>query len=179
MPEFAEELPRTRSAIAYARRMHEGQRREVDGAPFVEHPLEVASLHYCAGAPDHVIAAGVLHDTLEKTAATEQALAARFGPEIAAIVGAVTEDERFTAYGERKEALRDHVEMAGQDALMAHAHGLLPCVQLRTVPCSTRSPRLTARGRAAGREHRRHRQRSPAHGGRPDWGPNATCFYGS
>ena len=121
MPEFAQGLPRTRSAIAYARRMHDGQRREVDGAPFIEHPLEVASLLYYAGAPDRVIAAGVLHDTLEKTAATEQALAARFGSEIAAIVRSVSEDQRITAYKERKEALRNQVENAGQDALAVFA----------------------------------------------------------
>jgi (p)ppGpp synthase/HD superfamily hydrolase len=121
MPEFAEGLPRTRSAIAYARRMHEGQRREVDGAPFIEHPLEVASLLYYAGAPDHVIAAGVLHDTLEKTAATEDSLAGRFGSEITAIVRAVSEDQRIAAYAERKKALRNQVENAGQDALIVFA----------------------------------------------------------
>jgi (p)ppGpp synthase/HD superfamily hydrolase len=101
--------------------MHDGQHRQVDGAPFIEHPLEVASLLYYAGAPDHVIAAGVLHDTLEKTDATEQDLAARFGPEIAAIVRTVSEDQRITAYGQRKEALRNQVENAGQDALMVFA----------------------------------------------------------
>ncbi len=121
LPEYAHGLPRTRSAIAYARRTHDGQRREVDGAPFIEHPLEVASLLYYAGAPDRVIAAGVLHDTLEKTDATEHALTARFGSEIAAIVRAVSEDQRITAYGERKEALRNQVENAGQDALMVFA----------------------------------------------------------
>ena len=47
--------------------MHAGQRRQLDGAPFIEHPLEVAAILHDAGAPDHVIAAGILHDTLEKT----------------------------------------------------------------------------------------------------------------
>jgi len=121
MPEFAQGLPKTRSAITYARRMHDGQRREVDGAPFIEHPLEVASLLYYAGATDRVIAAGVLHDTLEKTNATEHDLSARFGSEIAAIVSAVSDDQRITAYAERKEALRNQVENAGQDALMVFA----------------------------------------------------------
>lgn len=101
--------------------MHDGQRREVDGAPFIEHPLEVASLLYYAGASDRVIAAGVLHVTLENTAATEQAVAARFRYEIAAIVRAVSEDQRITAYKDRKEALRNQIENAGQDALMVFA----------------------------------------------------------
>jgi (p)ppGpp synthase/HD superfamily hydrolase len=53
--------------VVYARWVHRGQRRQVDGAPFIEHSLEVALLLYRAGAPDHVIAAGVLHDVLETT----------------------------------------------------------------------------------------------------------------
>ena len=40
------ELPKTKAAIAYATRMHDGQRRQIDGAPFIVHPLEVASLLY-------------------------------------------------------------------------------------------------------------------------------------
>lgn len=60
-------LPQTQAAIEYAERMHAGQRR-TDGTPFILHPLEVASLLLYVGAPDHLIAAGVLHDVLEKPA---------------------------------------------------------------------------------------------------------------
>ena len=52
--------------MAYAERMHAGQRR-ADGTPFILHPLEVASLLHDNGAPDHLIAAGVMHDLIEKT----------------------------------------------------------------------------------------------------------------
>jgi hypothetical protein len=57
--------PQTSAAAAYAERKHAGQHRSV-GTPFVQHPLEVATLLYYAGAPDHVIAAGLLHDVIEK-----------------------------------------------------------------------------------------------------------------
>ena len=64
----------TRRATAYAERVPEGQRRSSDGGPFIAHPLEVACLLYDAGAPDHVIAAGVLNDVLEKTDADAEDL---------------------------------------------------------------------------------------------------------
>lgn len=121
MPGFVRGLPETRKAIAYARRMHRGQRRAVDGAPFIEHPLEVASLLYYAGAADHVIAAGALHDTLEKSDATVGGLTERFGTAVVAIVCAVSEDPRIADYEQRKAALRAQVGDAGRDALMVFA----------------------------------------------------------
>jgi (p)ppGpp synthase/HD superfamily hydrolase len=60
-------LPKTQAALAYATRVYRGQRRKADGAPFIAHPREMASVLYYAGAPDHVIAAGAPHDTIEKT----------------------------------------------------------------------------------------------------------------
>jgi (p)ppGpp synthase/HD superfamily hydrolase len=114
-------LPKTRVALDYAERQHARQRRKVDGAPFVEHPIEVASLLYHAGAADHVIAAGVLHDTLEKTSTEEADLRKRFGPQIATLVRAVSEDETISGYQRRKAALRRQVAAAGPDALMVFA----------------------------------------------------------
>ena len=109
---------RTRVALAHARELHEGQSRKADGAPFIAHPREVACLLYDAGAPDHLIAAGALHDTLEKTDVSAADLRRRFGSRIAALVLAVSEDERIRGYGARKAALRDQVARAGEQALM-------------------------------------------------------------
>jgi (p)ppGpp synthase/HD superfamily hydrolase len=119
--EWSQTLPSTRAALAYAERQHAGQRPAADGAPFVVHPLEVACLLYRAGAPDHVIAAGLLHDTIEKTDANAADLETRFGSRIATIVLAVSEDQWITGYAERKAALRDRVARAGDDALMVLA----------------------------------------------------------
>jgi (p)ppGpp synthase/HD superfamily hydrolase len=121
MPEFVHGRPMTRKAIRYAERVHAGQVRQIDGEPFILHPLEVAALLHEAGAPDHVIAAGALHDTLEKTDATAADLAARFGPEIAALVCAVSEDRTITTYAERKAGLRDQVADAGPEAAVVFA----------------------------------------------------------
>jgi (p)ppGpp synthase/HD superfamily hydrolase len=120
-PGFTEWLPQTRAAVAYAERSHEGQRRRSDGAPFIAHPLEVASLLYHAGAPDHLIAAGVLHDTIEKSDVAGSDLRARFGSRVATLVFAVSEDEQIAGYTERKAALCEQVARAGEEALTLFA----------------------------------------------------------
>jgi guanosine-3',5'-bis(diphosphate) 3'-pyrophosphohydrolase len=121
MPIFMHGLPLMQAAVAYAKRTHDGQRRKVDGAPFIVHPLEVASLLYYAGASDHLIAAGALHDTIEKTEVIASDLRERFGSRVATLVLAVSEDETITGYARRKAALREQVASAGEEALMLFA----------------------------------------------------------
>ena len=121
IPDLVAALPKTEKALAYAERIHAGQLRQVDGAPFILHPIEVASLLYYAGAEDHVIAAGALHDAIEKTDAQAADLRMRFGQRITRLVLAVTEDERISDYDERKAALREQAAGAGQEALMVFA----------------------------------------------------------
>jgi (p)ppGpp synthase/HD superfamily hydrolase len=114
-------LHQTLAALAYAVEQHAGQRRTTDRAPFVLHPIEVATLLADAGAPDHVIAAGVLHDTIEKTSTEAEDLHVRFGPHVAALVVALSEDPAISGYSARKAALRDQVQAAGDEALMVFA----------------------------------------------------------
>lgn len=121
MPGLIEELPLTGAAVDYAAERHAGQRREGDGAPFIEHPLEVAWLLYRAGAPDHVVAAGVLHDTIEKAGADAAELRSRFGTRTAELVVALSEDAGIRTYARRKAALREQVAAAGPEALMVFA----------------------------------------------------------
>src|SRR4029077_15183434 len=71
--------------------------------------------------PDHLIAAGALHDVIEKTAVTARELRERFGQKVATLVLAVTEDEHVAGYTTRKAALRDQVAKAGEEALMLFA----------------------------------------------------------
>jgi GTP diphosphokinase / guanosine-3',5'-bis(diphosphate) 3'-diphosphatase len=52
---------------------------ELMGPPFIVHPLGVATLLYHADAPDHLIAAGAIHDLIEKTGVSPSELRERFG----------------------------------------------------------------------------------------------------
>ena len=118
---FARDLPLTQQAIAFARAHHRGQRRSSDGAPFLIHPLEVASLLERSEYPDHVIAAGVLHDVLEDTDAQRAQLEQRFGPDVAELVAAVSDDPAIADEEQRKADVRERVRQAGGHALVIYA----------------------------------------------------------
>ncbi len=139
------QLPMTSAALAFAEIKHAGQRRKFDGAPFIEHPVEVASLLCDAGAPDDVIAAGILHDTLEKTSTDMAELRARFGSRTAGLVAAVSEDESIGGYATRKAALRRQVEAAGPEAMMVFAADKVSKVrELAVGPPGSEAARLAA-----------------------------------
>ena len=120
-PPFADDLPVTREAIAYARECHAAQTREVDAAPFILHPLEVAMLLHGRGYDDEVVAAGALHDVVEKTPATVDDLAERFGSRVSSLVAAVSDPPGLDDYHARKTALRDQVAQATADAQAIYA----------------------------------------------------------
>lgn len=120
MPQFTKGLRQTQAATEYAERMHAGQQR-ADGTPFILHPLEVAALLFDNGAPDHLIAAGAMHDLIEKTDVSESDVRMRFGPRITELVLAVTDDNQITGYTKRKSALRQQVAGAGDEALTLFA----------------------------------------------------------
>lgn len=121
VPPASSGLHQTLTALAYAVELHAGQKRDADGAPFVLHPIEVATMLADTGAPDHVVAAGVLHDTLEKTTAGPADLNERFGRRITRLVVTLSEDPTIPGYHERKAALRDQVRAADDEALMVFA----------------------------------------------------------
>jgi len=121
LPPFVADRPLTRAAVDFAAQRHERQRRESDAAPFLLHPLEVAALLVGAGFGDEVVAAGVLHDILEKTEATSEELREHFGERTAALVEAVSEDAAIDDYEPRKAGLRRQVEVAGHDAQAIYA----------------------------------------------------------
>jgi (p)ppGpp synthase/HD superfamily hydrolase len=120
VPSWVNRLPQTQAALAYAEQRHAGQRR-ADGTPFILHPFEVASLLHSVGAPDHLIAAGVMHDSIEKADASANDVESRFGARVSELVLAVSDDDRIESYAARKAALRRQVAGAGDEALMLFA----------------------------------------------------------
>src|ERR1700753_1237737 len=89
---FAQDLPKTRRALEFAGSRHRDQHRGGDGAVFLVHPAEVASLLARLGYPDDVVAAAVLHDVLEDTDAQFGDLRSRFGTRVAELVAVVSDD---------------------------------------------------------------------------------------
>jgi (p)ppGpp synthase/HD superfamily hydrolase len=121
LPSFAAQLPLTRKAIVFAARLHQGQRRVSDEAPFILHPLEVAASLAATDCPDRVVAAGVLHDVIEDTDAVLEEIRGQFDAHIAGLVSSLTEDERIADPVERKAALRGQVRAAGRESAVIFA----------------------------------------------------------
>ena len=135
-------LPIARAALRFAQLRHAGQYREFDHAPFIDHPIEVGSLLCWDGQSEEVLAAGLLHDVLEKTATTGDELARRFGTRIGRLVESVSDDPSITDYESRKRDLRNRVAQAGPDTRAVFAADKIAKVrELRLLPAqSLREP---------------------------------------
>ena len=108
------------SVLAFAARCHAGQRRESDGAPFIEHLAVVARLLRDAGCSDVVVAAGLLHCVVQDTDVSAAELDARFGATVSQLVQAATVD-CVGSYAERRHALREQIRAADHDAALLFA----------------------------------------------------------
>lgn len=80
-------------AVAYAAEKHSGAYRKLDNSPYILHPMEVALIVSSMTKDEEVLAAAVLHDTVEDTDATIEEIEALFGPRTAALVASETEDK--------------------------------------------------------------------------------------
>ena len=109
------------AALRFARRVHLGQHRKQTGEQFVEHPIAVANLLLESGYDGPMIAAAYLHDVVEKTDVQLDEIRERFGPEVAALVDQLSEDQALDGYGERKRALRRRILDSGGDSVVIYA----------------------------------------------------------
>ena len=98
------ELATLLKAAAFAADKHRTQRRkDADASPYINHPLALAHILCSEGGVTHVpvLAAALLHDTVEDTDTSLEELEREFGAEVAAIVAEVTDDKSL-AKDERK-----------------------------------------------------------------------------
>ncbi len=82
-------------AITFAVKAHDGMRRKKSDAPYILHPIEAAAIVGSLTSKQEVIAAAVLHDTVEDTPVTIEEIEASFGSRVAELVAAETEDKRI------------------------------------------------------------------------------------
>jgi len=86
-------------ALAFAAHKHRDQRRkDRDSSPYINHPIALAKVLVNEGGvfDTNVLAAALLHDTVEDTATTRKQLQRSFGAKIAGIVAEVTDDKRHS-----------------------------------------------------------------------------------
>jgi guanosine-3',5'-bis(diphosphate) 3'-pyrophosphohydrolase len=93
---MSQDLKLILGAAAFAAQRHSMQRRkDRDASPYINHPLALADVLVNEGnvLDGTVIAAALLHDTVEDTETTFDELTTRFGPQVVAIVAEVTDDK--------------------------------------------------------------------------------------
>ncbi|HZL29448.1 MAG TPA: bifunctional (p)ppGpp synthetase/guanosine-3',5'-bis(diphosphate) 3'-pyrophosphohydrolase [Pseudolabrys sp.] len=81
--------PLLNRAYVYAMKAH-GDQRRASGDPYFSHPIEVAAILTDLKLDDSTIAAALLHDTIEDTAATRAEIDSLFGHDIGVLVEGLT-----------------------------------------------------------------------------------------
>lgn len=94
-------------AIGLAAQAHHRQVRKGTEIPYLTHPLAVAGILIRAGSPEHVVIAGVLHDTIEDTPVSIDLIRSQFGPNVAELVLAVSEPDKQAPWETRKSHTLD------------------------------------------------------------------------
>lgn len=83
-----------RRAYYYAEQAHDGQLR-ISGDPYVTHPLAVAGILREMHMDHQSVAAAMLHDVIEDTGLTKEAISGQFGSSVADIVDGVSKLNRI------------------------------------------------------------------------------------
>ena len=93
-------------AIIFAFVAHKGMIRKGNDQPYILHPIEVMSLVSLMSDDEEILAAAVLHDTVEDTKTSIETIRLKFGERIAKLVSYETEDKRGNVDKDRTWLIR-------------------------------------------------------------------------
>ena len=108
-------------AIIFAVRAHAGTERRGKGFPYIVHPMEAVEIVATMTPDQELLAAAVLHDTVEDTDVTIEQIREEFGDRAASFV-AIESDEPHQSrdsvenWRARKQAAIDRLARASHDA---------------------------------------------------------------
>lgn len=80
-------------SVAFALKAHEGQLRKKSGTPYILHPMEATTIAATLTDDREILAAVMLHDTVEDTDVTIEEIRSEFGDRVARLVQGETEKE--------------------------------------------------------------------------------------
>lgn len=119
-------------AIKFSIKTHEvyqKQKRKGKDIPYITHPLTVGLILAKEGASEDVIAAGILHDTIEdsipKKKVTKEMLSERFGKHVADLVSDISEQSKDIPWKKRKEDAIVHVKRYSHDTLLVKSADII------------------------------------------------------
>lgn len=107
-------------ALEFATKAHRGQIRKYTGEPYINHPISVAKIvKGCDGHSVYMVAAALLHDTVEDTATTIEDIKSEFGDIVAMFVDGLTD---ISKPEDGNRAKRKEIDRL-------HLNGALPPIQ--------------------------------------------------
>ena len=114
-------MTKIENAILYATNAHADVMRKGKNRPYILHPLEAMIIVAGLTDDEDVIAAAVLHDTVEDTGTTLEDIEKEFGKRVMELVKAESEDKMRSfpaedSWKERKQATIDHLGSLNRDA---------------------------------------------------------------
>lgn len=83
--------------------------------PYIAHPAAVGMILQKAGYRDEMVAAGILHDTVEDTDLTLTDIELEFGMDVAKIVEGCSEPDKSLSWEERKEHTIEFLKSAPEE----------------------------------------------------------------
>ena len=102
-------------ADALAARAHEGQTRKEGRTPYIIHPRAVAEILKRHGFSDTVLAAALVHDTVEDTPVAIEDVRRELGEDVVRLVEPVTHDDSLP-WEDKKQTYIDAVRGASAEA---------------------------------------------------------------
>lgn len=133
-------------AAMFAAERHRDQRRKgALRAPYINHPLAVAKYLVMAGIEDpEVIAAALLHDTVEDTDTTIMEIEALFGTRVARIVAEVTDDKKLPKAERKRRQVLNAATKSKDAKLVKLADKISNLIDLRDSPPNWSQARIAA-----------------------------------
>ena len=108
-------------AIVFAVRAHAGTERRGKGFPYIVHPMEAVEIVATMTSDQEMLAAAVLHDTVEDTDVTIEQIRDEFGDRVASFVAAESDEphqsrDSVENWRTRKQAAIDRLAQASHEA---------------------------------------------------------------
>lgn len=133
-------------AALFAADRHRNQRRKGHrGAPYINHPLAVAECLVTAGIHDpEILAAALLHDTVEDTDTSPAELQHLFGERVASIVAEVTDDKSLPKAERKRRQIVSAPTKSYEAKLVKLSDKLCNLQDLRDCPPNWSGDRISA-----------------------------------
>jgi len=101
------------SALAFAAVAHRDQKRKATNIPYIVHPVGVMLILIEFGENDpDLLAAALLHDTVEDTSVTHDQIRKEFGDRVAEIVAGCSEPDKDETWENRKNHTIHYIKAA-------------------------------------------------------------------